>query len=194
MTVVSSKYELKQNSFYPTEAWATRAVLQILQIGRGLIVWEPAAGDHQMAEVIDQTGAEVVTSDIVEYSREQDFIFDFLSDAKPHLVADVIITNPPYGKQNRDAVKFAEKALERCDGYVALLLTAKFDSGSSRKHLFQDNNRWAAKIVLTDRISWEGNGKTGTEDHAWYIWRPAIERMHRDPVIYYRGKAECGDH
>ncbi|MEN5278105.1 hypothetical protein ABE527_14270 [Brucella sp. TWI432] len=192
MTVVASNYELKQNSFYPTEAWATRAVLQVLQIGSGLVVWECAAGDHQMADVIAETGAEVVTSDIATYGPEHDFDFDFLSDNVPFLVPDVIITNPPYGKQNREAVKFAEKALARCDGYVALLLTAKFDSGSSRKHLFQDNSRWAAKIVLTDRISWEGNGKTGTEDHAWYIWRPAIDRMHREPVIYYKGREECG--
>ena len=35
---------------------------------------------------------------------------------------DAIITNPPYGRGNRDAVRFAERALERCPGLVALLL------------------------------------------------------------------------
>lgn len=76
------------------------------------------------------------------------------------------------GKGNRDAVRFAEVALERCNGMVALLLTAKFDFGKTRRHLFQDNPRFMAKIALLDRISWAGNGETGTEDHAWYVWGP----------------------
>lgn len=193
MTVVSSKYELKQNSFYPTEAWATRALLHVLQIGQGHTVWEPAAGDHRMADVLAGTGATVVTSDIADYGREHDFYFDFLSDSEAYEIHNCIITNPPYGKQNRDAVKFAEMALERCDGWVALLLTAKFDSGKTRAHLFRDNPRFFAKVALLDRISWEGNGQTGTEDNCWMIWGPSLGAPYH-PRIHWVGKAECGDH
>lgn len=60
---------------------------------------------------------------------------------------------------------------------VALLLTAKFDFGKTRRHLFADNPRFMAKIALLDRISWAANGKTGTEDHAWYVWGPGDYRQ-----------------
>ena len=140
----------------------------------GLNVCEPAAGNHLMADVLLEAGAFVWTTDIAAYDRPHHGMFDFLraDQVHPGFVFHAIITNPPYGKGNRDAVRFAELALDRCDGMVALLLTAKFDFGKTRRHLFQDNRRYQAKIALLDRISWAGNGETGTEDHAWYVWGP----------------------
>ena len=168
MTVTASNYARAANDLYQTEPWATEVLLRHFPVA-GLGVWEPAAGNHMMADVLRQHGAQVATSDIVTYDREHDAIRDFLSPgyAGPEFCA--IITNPPYGKGNRDAVRFAELALERCDGMVALL-PAKFGFGKTRRHLFQDNRRFMAKIALLDRISWAGNGETGTEDHAWYVW------------------------
>lgn len=170
MTVTASNFERKANDLYETEAWATRALLRRFPV-TGLIVWEPAAGNHKIADVLSENGAAgVVTSDIVTYDRLHTFTYDFLSLDPDGPVADAIVTNPPYGKGNRDAVRFAELALERCSGMVALLLTAKFDFGKTRSHLFRDNPRFAAKIALTDRIQWFAGATTGTEDHAWYVW------------------------
>lgn len=173
MTVTASNYARAANDLYQTEPWATEVLLRHFPVA-GLDVWEPAAGNHLMADVLRENGASVVTSDIVEYDRPQGFLWDFLNGHPINIPddSDAIITNPPYGKGNRDAVRFAELALERCDGMVALLLTAKFDFGKTRRHLFQDNHRFMAKIALLDRISWAGNGETGTEDHAWYVWGP----------------------
>ncbi|SCB30470.1 hypothetical protein [Rhizobium lusitanum] len=171
MTVVASKYARKENDLYQTEPWATEAALRHFDLS-GLRGWEPAAGNHLVADVIREHGAEVYTSDIVTYDRRHDLICDFL---KPHDSVeqfDFIFTNPPYGPQNRDAARFARLALQRCDGWVFILCTMKFDSGKTRTDLFRDNPRFHAKIVLIDRISWEMNGKSGTEDHAWYIWQP----------------------
>lgn len=144
MTVVASKFERKANELYETETWATEALLRNLPPLDGRRVWEPAAGNHKIVDVLTRAGASVLTSDIETYDREHDGIFDFLSDGNPYFPAgcDDIITNPPYGKQNRLAVRFAERALERCSGWVALLLTAKFDSGKTRTHLFRDNPRF----------------------------------------------------
>lgn len=170
MTVVASNYTRKENDLYQTESWATRALLKHFPVD-GLIVWEPAAGNHLMADALRDAGGRVATSDIVTYGREHDAIFDFLN---PEMVGkppcDAIITNPPYGKGNRVAVKFCELALERCNGLVAMLLTAKFDFGKTRTHLFRDNPRFAAKIALIDRIQWFAGDTSGTEDHAWYVW------------------------
>jgi hypothetical protein len=190
VTVVASKYARKENDLYQTEPWATRAVLRHLPIGQGWVVWEPAAGNHLMADVIRETGAKVRTSDIAVYDRQHDAIFDFLVP-RPHLEPNInaIITNPPYGKGNRDAVLFARHALERCHGYVALLLTAKFDFGKTRAFLFADNPRFMAKIALVDRIQWFPGDTSGTEDHAWYIWKPTAEATRNyPPHCLYEGR------
>lgn len=186
MTVTASAYARAENDLYETEAWVTRSFCRFFPVD-GMHIWEPAAGNHRIADELAQHGAMVDTSDICTYQRQHSFMFDFLSDRDDYEVYDGIFTNPPYGKGNRDAVKFAEKALERCSGLVGLVLTAKFDSGSTRRHLFADNPRFAAKIILTDRISWTLDGITGTEDHAIYVWTEK-PRLPRQPVILYAGR------
>lgn len=191
MTVVASKYQRKENDLYQTEPWATEALLRFFPVS-GIRVWEPAAGNHLMADVLRDHGANVVTTDIATYDRPHDGIFNFFEEDSWYAPSscdfvDAIITNPPYGKQNRDAVKFIEMALKRCNGLVAMLLTAKFDFGNTRTHLFRDNPRFAAKINLIDRISWEGNGKTGTEDNAWFVWGPKPLFPSR-PITLYAGR------
>lgn len=188
MTVVASKYARAENDLYQTEPWATEALLRNFPLN-GRSVWEPAAGNHLMVDVLKEHGASAFSSDIATYDRDHDAQYDFLGTQLPHWPAryDAIITNPPYGKGNRDAVKFAEKALERCSGLVALLLTAKFDFGKTRRHLFADNPRFIAKIHLVDRIQWFEGATTGTEDHAWYVWggKPTTPSK---PIILYEGK------
>ena len=189
MTVTASNFERNSNDLYETEAWATRALLRHFPV-TGLTVWEPAAGNHKIASVLRAEGAgDVITSDIATYDRQHDAIVDFLASrfSYKNPKHDAIVTNPPYGKGNRDAVIFAKNALERCSGLVALLLTAKFDFGKTRKSLFQDNPRYMAKIALLDRISWAGNGETGTEDHAWYVWGPR-DRQGAAPIMLYGEK------
>jgi hypothetical protein len=117
--------------------------------------------------------------------------FDFLDTTAtvPPPFCDAIITNPPYGPQNMQAAFFARLALLRCSGLVALLLTAKSDSGSSRGDLFQDNPRFLCKIVLTDRIRWFAGEHGGTEDHAWFVWGPAIGPA-SSARLFYAGKGD----
>lgn len=190
MTVVASNFERKANELYETEEWATRALLRVIPPIRGMRVWEPAAGGHKMAVVLREAGAEVFTSDIETYGPVHDATYDFLGEALPYWPAacGAIITNPPYGRGNRDAVRFARKALERCDGWVALLLTAKFDSGKTRIDLHRDNPRFWGKVVLLDRIQWFEGDHGGTEDHAWYIWCPAKGAREKRARLFYEGR------
>lgn len=188
MTVVPSNYVRKENDLYQTEPWATEALLRHVPV-RGMFVWEPAAGNHLMADVLREAGALVVTSDIATYDRVHDHpAVDFLKAPVLPFTFGAIITNPPYGKGNRDATRFAELALERCSGWVALLLTAKWDFGKTRLHLTRDHPRYHAKIALVDRIQWFPGETSGTEDHAWYIWRP-VDLPLAPPVIHYEGRA-----
>ena len=188
MTVVASNYARKENDLYQTEPWATEALLRNFPVGHGWVVWEPAAGNHLMADVIRDTGAKVVTSDIETYDRQHDHILDFLDPKLTPQAYNAIYTNPPYGKGNRDAVKFARLALDRCRGVVALLLTAKFDFGKTRSDLFRDNPRFAAKITLLDRIQWFPGDTSGTEDHAWYVWGPSPGTGAGNARIIYEGR------
>ena len=78
MTVVASNYARKENDLYQTEPWATHALLAHFPV-EGLRVWEPAAGNHLMADVLSLVGgADVMTSDIAIYDREHGCLFDFL--------------------------------------------------------------------------------------------------------------------
>lgn len=186
MTVVASNYARKENDLYQTEPWATEALLRHFPV-RGLTVWEPAAGNHLMADVLREAGAKVSTSDIVTYDREHAAIRDFFNVPYCGPLFNAIITNPPYGKSNRDAVKFARLSLDRCHGVVALLLTAKFDFGKTRTDLFRDNPRFCAKIALVDRVQWFPGDSSGTEDHAWYVWGPSSD-VHT-PRLLWEGRS-----
>lgn len=114
MTVVASKYCRKENELYETETWAVDAVirsLKKLRLWRDGSVWEPSAGNHAMVAPLLQAGAtNVITSDIVEYNQPHDFIMDFLTEETPpsNLQNYDIVGNPPYGRQNRLAVRFAD--------------------------------------------------------------------------------------
>lgn len=189
MTVVASNYARKENDLYQTEPWATEALLRHFP-AHGASVWEPSAGNHLMADVLREHGAAVKTSDIAVYDRQHDALFDFLID-RPHTEPSInaIITNPPYGKGNRQAVQYARLALERCAGRVALLLTAKFDFGKTRMDLFAKNSRFVAKIALVDRIQWFPGDTTGTEDHAWYVWGPEPGQNHVPARLLYAGRS-----
>lgn len=186
MTVVASNYARKENDLYQTEPWATEALLRHFPV-KGLTVWEPSAGNHLMADVLTEHGASVLPSDLVTYDRKHAWEADFF--AEPTSIAcDAIITNPPYGKGNRDAVKYARLSLIRCAGWVALLLTAKFDFGKTRADLFANNSRFIAKIALVDRIQWFQGDSSGTEDHAWYVWGPSPGNGCGTAKLIYAGR------
>lgn len=202
MTVTSSNYDRIDNDFYETEPWAVEALLRALPLSNdGSVIWEPAAGNHAISDVFLSRGFKVITSDIETYQKQHSYIRNFFDVTKQEYThgefGNTIITNPPYGKNNTTAVRFAEHALELCDGWVTLLLTAKFDFGKTRQHLFKNNKRFYGKIALTDRLSWAGNGKTGTDNHAWYIWIPSNSCAFLDgnylfnkasPLLFWEGK------
>lgn len=198
MTVTASDFARQRNELYETPHWAVEVLLRHLPTLTGWRIWEPAAGNHRIADILTINGARVTASDIEIYERTHTAIFDFLNSYIPPAVDfEAIITNPPYGPGNNQAVKFTRNALKCCNGWVAMLLTAKFDWGSTRVDLFRDNPRFTKKIVLIDRLRFfDGEGATdGTEDHAWYIWRPIDHPdtlAHVAPVIVYEGNPYKG--
>ncbi|MCB1516105.1 MAG: hypothetical protein KDJ19_00600 [Hyphomicrobiaceae bacterium] len=175
MTVTASSFVGRPNDLYETEPWAVDALVRAVpDFGdAGARIWDPAAGNHAILDLFRARGQVTLASDIETYDREHDFEADFLWPSPKSGGLWSVVTNPPYGKSNRLAVAFVERALLVCPNWVAMLLTAKFDFGKTRTHLLRDEPRFFGKVALLDRISWVGNGQTGTEDHAWFVWGPA---------------------
>lgn len=167
MSQRASGYKRKVLDFYPTPAWVTEALLGFLETRPGS-VWEPAAGDGRMVVALHNRFL-VLASDLAQG-------VDFLKcKTLPDPSIRGIITNPPYDQ----AGAFARHALELTrpfKGFVAMLLRVDFDSAKLRHDLFRDCPAWSRKIVLTRRIVWFVNPKTGkpdaspSENHAWFLW------------------------
>ena len=184
MTTTQSGYDLVPNELYETQFSASMALFRHLDI-TGMWIWEPSAGNHKIAHAAYIAGAKIVyTSDIAQYDHSHNCNhLDFFTVNRAPSFCNGIITNPPYGVRNNTATKYARHALNICDEYVVLLLTVKFDSGKTRTDLFRDNPRFMMKITLLDRLIFFGD-EPGTEDHAWFVWRPKYAPIEPSKIIY----------
>lgn len=167
MSQRDSGYERIERDCYETPEWVTWALLPHLPAR--LRIWEPACASGKMVSVLAKSHT-VEASDIVTGT-------DFLK-TKNSLGCTGIITNPPYSL----AVQFVEHAIEETEWVVAMLLRATFDSGRTRRHLFEKNPAFSKKIVLTKRIVWferdDGEPPAPSDVHAWFIW----DKLHEGPA------------
>ena len=186
-------YVRVERDFYPTPAWVTATLLDLIDI-RSKHIWEPACGDGRMAEPLKTAGARVFSTDIEDRGYAAfDGVFDFLSKQDPGLSFDGLITNPPFGHRGRLAKAFIEIGLHRMrDGFLALLLPADFDSAKTRTRLFGSSPQFVGKIVLTRRVKWFENPTKPKmepkENSAWFLWGNIDLRTHPNPVIRYAPK------
>lgn len=167
-----SGFQRVEGDRYWTEPWVTRAVLNAVKF-RG-VIWEPAAGRGDMAEVLHDAGYEVIVSDIVGATLGCDgaATSDFLTHTSPGDGLISIVTNPPYVH----AEAFVRKALElteRAGGMVAMLFRNEYDCAAGRRDLFERES-FRAKLVLTKRPRWidDLNQQSASPRHnfAWYLW------------------------
>ena len=160
-----SGYELMSRDLYCTPAWVTNSLIERV-VFRGCAV-DPACGERDIVKVFNDRSSTFMTG--VDISEG----YDFLADNNSYYQS--IVTNPPYGR-GKLAMKFIDHALSlthHCCGQVAMLLPVDFDSGKTRRYLFDQHKAFQQKIVLTERIRWANleQKKNGPkENHAWYIW------------------------
>jgi hypothetical protein len=192
-----TSYARVERDLYPTrERWVTEALLAHVDLA-GRNVWEPAAGQGDMAEVLKASGADVYCSDIAAYDYPLDAICDFTCAAAPRRF-DAIVTNPPGGPRNTTAEAFVAAGLRHIagGGLLALLLPADFDAAGRRRSLFADCPHFRAKIVLTRRIVWfpreDGIREAPKENHAWFIWERTLLRGAAPRVLYGPGNSRQG--
>jgi hypothetical protein len=171
--------------WFATPPWATRALIECVLDKRGIgkealatqCVWEPAAGEGHMAEVLREYFAHVYASDVHDYGRDYpvgSFVGEGIDCSNwpttirhyPHWIA----TNPPFNL----AAEFAERALAESDRGVALFArTAWLEGGDRYRSLFSQRPPttvalFSERVPLT-KGGWNPDASTATS-YAWVIW------------------------
>jgi predicted RNA methylase len=162
-----------------------------LHLMRGFEAWEPAAGQGHIAREL-KAHFEVLATDIAPPPATLVPVtpLDFLKTSGPSGGQLAIITNPPYGVQNRLAIAFLSHALaiaERRHGVVALLLPFEFDTRLTRRPLIGAHPAFAAKITIAERIRWVNLPQTEAAPmahHAWFVW--SFDAAVRERLLPYR--------
>ncbi len=150
--------------FFPTPRWATFALIDNESF-RGDI-WECACGDGSMAQVLEETGCKVRSSDLFDRGYGVSG-HDFL---KPRWKADNIITNPPYNC----AEGFVASGVSQAKRKFALLLRLAFLEGANRANTIFSKTPPSRVWVFSERITFYPAGAkrqgTGTTAYAWFVW------------------------
>ena len=196
-------YPRQKNEAYFTPASAIWPLMHVLlSVGlldlAGTQFWEPAAGAGHIAKVIKYVGKshKLLATDFNPAEPQVHPVakLDFLKSTGPSGAKRLgMITNPPYGSQNKQALAFIKhglKLLAGTPGFMALLLPFEIDRSLSRNALFVDHDFFAAKCTLGSRIRWVNlpqseNGPMGS--HAWCIWC-TDERIRRHLRMNYHGR------
>jgi len=163
--------DLDGPDFYPTPAWATRALLASESFEGD--VWECACGDGAMARVIEEAGHTVHSSDLYDRGFGEPGI-DFL---EADWCADNVITNPPFNA----AEGFARTGIRLVRRKLALLLRLAFLEGANRASTIFAETPPSRVWVFSERITFYPAGAvqagSGTTAYAWFVW----DKAHHGP-------------
>lgn len=192
------------DDWYPTPADVTEALVRryhhILSHPVHKL-WEPAAGNRVMSDVIErETGRPVFCSDLVVRAEgvvEQDFLAltpETLPEAiKPGPVwpavreeggwrnadgsAIAIVTNPPFAH----AEAFIRKSHALGASFIAMLVKSTFFHARKRYPLFREHPPGCVHPLL-----WRPdflNLKGPTMEVSWMVWQPGVDMMtHYEPL------------
>ena len=179
--------------FYETPPDVTKAFLEASGWRpKTNVIWEPAAGNGAIIDVIQDMlpGVMTVTSDIKTRHRgltlECDFLQHQWGEGKEYLDQKDIITNPPFSH----AQEFVEKALELVNGDIVMLLRLAFLETAQRRKLFDRKHLrevWVSskRIHFTSPYLTQREQETGKKSNsgmamAWFIFN---RNYTGDPVI-----------
>jgi hypothetical protein len=156
--------DLDGPDFYPTPAWATRALIDNERF-RGDI-WECACGDGAMSSVLADAGNRIESSDLFDRGYGE-IGHDFLATRRRHAN---IITNPPF----HSAEGFVASGLKAAECKFALLLRLAFLEGANRANTIFHRHPPARVWVFSERITFYMKGAetagSGTTAYAWFVW------------------------
>jgi hypothetical protein len=167
-------HAVRQLDSYPTPRIAVEALLNAEPdvLNTFARVWEPAAGEGNIAHVLRDNGIPVIASDIERYnSFDLHFTGDFLQQTQAPAGAAVLVTNPPY----KLAAQFAEHALTLVPD-VYLLLRLGFLESVGRTGLLEHSGLrrvlvFRKRLPRMHRQNWDGPRASSSMAFAWLCWR-----------------------
>jgi hypothetical protein len=178
--------------WFPTPPWATRALAScvlprletVLWVGDSSI-WEPAAGEGHMAEVLREYSPRVHASDVFDYGRGYEvgsFTGQGADLAQGPENIDWIITNPPFN----GSIDFVLHALEVARLGVAMFIrTQWYVEGIERyERIFRDRPP-TLFAPFVERVNlckgrWDPDGTTATA-YCWLVWEKISYGMIHPP-------------
>jgi SAM-dependent methyltransferase len=155
---------------YETPTSATIALLNRIQLGGPIL--EPACGTGRMVRALESRGHEVHGFDLLEDG------LDYLKhDGYPE--HDHVVANPPYMYEKAIKMGLAEafvhRALDTCDGTVAMLLRTGFLGGQKRYERLFSVTPPSHVFYFSSRIHFfqaDGTRISGqVHEHCWIVWR-----------------------
>ena len=154
------------SDFYPTPRIAVESLLNAEPdvLNPMARVWEPAAGEGNIAHVLRDNGIPVIASDIEQRGFDLHFVGDFLEPKRrTQSGCSVILARPP----DKLAAQFAEHAITLVPDVFLLLRLAFLESASSTELLEHSGLRRV--LVLRKRLP--GPKAPSARVFAWLCWR-----------------------
>ena len=151
----------RKHDFYPTPPSAVLPLLPHLEPGTRF--HEPCAGDGALIDALQSHGHVCVAATDLEPKREGIRPMDALApNFRLHPRADFAITNPPWTRALMHPL-----ILALSDQLPTWLL---FDADWMHTKQAEPYLPRCHKIVSVGRVSWMGNGVSGMDNAAWYLF------------------------
>lgn len=159
----------RENDFYETPPWMTRALLvNVPEIGGA--IFEPCSGDQSIARVLATVGL-VFTNDI-NPARKALWHFDASQPLAYQGMHNIewIVTNPTYKMPT--CTQIVEQAIKAANVGVAMMLRLSFLEPTAKvnpRGPFLEAHP-PSRMLVMPRHSFTGNGKSDSCTTAWMIW------------------------
>ncbi len=157
---------------FPTPPWATRALLEYLQLSGGTCR-EPTANRGHMVRVLEDAFETVEASDVHDYGYGY-AVNDYLFGPDPDSV-DWTIFNPPF----RLAEQFIVRALHTSNVGVAAIVRSAFLEGVGRYQNLFSKHPPTRILQFTERVVMHRgrltkSGSTATA-YCWLVWQHDVQ-------------------
>ncbi len=172
----------REQDFYPTPEETIKAFLDVYQLGGGVTVLEPGAGNGNIIRALRQYGDfNIDAIEIRPEEREsleaicnQVTIGDFL-ELDIQKKYDLVIGNPPFSL----ALEFIQRAFRvvKPGGKVIFLLRTAFLESDRRFSFWQEPGHMPSGLyTLHKRPSFTGKG-TDAQSYSWFVWDSSSDKQ-----------------
>ena len=159
------------HDYYATDPKALEMLLDLESFNP--FIWEPAAGEGHLSNVLKARGYDVRESDLISRRPNIEQLDFFEYEGTWH---GDIITNPPYNM----AQAFIEHALHvvQPGAKVAMFLRLLFLEGKRRRCFFEAHppkRVWVSSSRISCAKNGDFNSATNAVAFAWFIWERGYE-------------------